>query len=237
MPHFYPNLYVFRKLLKDIRGKKILDFGCGCGQFSYLLSSMGADVTAIDLSEKNIEDLKKLAKNRQVDILAQVASVDNCPFSDESFDIIFGSAILHHLDLDEERKACQEAFRLLKKGGRAIFIEPLQNAVWFKELIQYVPVRDKYNPRPSRLSPEYEKYLLEHHHPDRPLTSRHFIEVFRQSGYDVKVKEMGIFNRLDRLTRNFFMRRLICSLDYYVLQYLVPFRKKFCRNIVIMATK
>jgi ubiquinone/menaquinone biosynthesis C-methylase UbiE len=237
MPHFYPNIYVFKKFLANVKDKDILDFGCGAGQFSYFLARRGAKVTAIDISEKNIHELRKLALSHEISISTMVGSVDDCSLRDESFDIIFGSAILHHLELDEEKKALQEAYRLLKQDGIAIFIEPLENLQWFRNLINYIPVMDKYNPRPSKLSCEYAQYVTNDPHPIRPLTTDHFLNVFKLVGFKPKVKEIGIFNRADRLTRNRKIRAVICALDYYFLQYIVPFRSKFCRNIVIIAKK
>ena len=51
--------------------------------------------------------------------------MDNCEktkFNDNSFDIIYGSGILHHLDIS---LCLKEMYRLLKPGGRFLFIEPL----------------------------------------------------------------------------------------------------------------
>lgn len=237
MPHFYPNRYALEKRLQNLSGKDVLDFGSGCGQFSYYFARKGAKVTAVDISEKNISDLNALAKAHNVTISSHVASVDECPFHDASFDVIFGSAILHHLEVAEEKSACQEVFRLLRNDGLAVFIEPLENFAWFNKVIQYVPVNDKYTPRPSKLTKKYEQFIANEHHPKRPLTTTHFIDLFTQCGFEVVVKEIGIFNRIDRLTRNVMIRRFICALDYYILQYLVPFRKGFCRNIVIVAKK
>ncbi len=237
MPHFYPNKYVFDKLLCNVTGKHVVDFGCGCGQFSYYLSKKGARVTAFDISKKNICDLNTFAKEYNVFIPSLVASADQCPLEAESFDFVFGSAILHHLELDEEKDAVRESYRMLKKGGMAIFIEPLINSKLLDTIREYIPIKDKYNPRPSKFSAEFRKYAAEDPHPVRPLTSAHFKKVFSDSGFKVQIKEIGIFNRLDRLTRNQTIRKWISTSDYYFLQYLVPFRGKFYRNIVVIAEK
>jgi SAM-dependent methyltransferase len=47
---------------------------------------------------------------------------ENTDFADQSFDLVCGTGILHHLDLE---KAYSELARILKPGGRAIFLEPL----------------------------------------------------------------------------------------------------------------
>jgi len=48
---------------KDFEGKKILDTGCGPGKHAAVLSIMGANVTAVDLTEKNIEKANEMKKN------------------------------------------------------------------------------------------------------------------------------------------------------------------------------
>jgi ubiquinone/menaquinone biosynthesis C-methylase UbiE len=69
----------------------------------------------------------KLACTRNKDYMPEFVSfhrmdVINLAFRDESFDLIVGMSILHHVDLD---KAAHEIHRILKPGGRALFTEPL----------------------------------------------------------------------------------------------------------------
>ena len=51
-----------------------------------------------------------------------VAAGENLPFADESFDVIFGKAILHHLDAEV---GAGDLYRVLKPGGKALFTEPM----------------------------------------------------------------------------------------------------------------
>lgn len=65
-----------------------------------------------------------------------VGSAHDLPILDESVDIVFGIAILHHLDLE---KSSNEVFRVLKKGGRAIFQEPVRNSKFVKFVRNLIP--------------------------------------------------------------------------------------------------
>src|SRR5205807_2385376 len=97
----YPLEYAYHEL-GDVAGKRIVDFGCGSGANSVLLAHRGAHVWGIDISE----DLLRLARRRMAvsgrpDGASFIAgSAHDLPFPDGTIDVVFGIAILHHLDLD-----------------------------------------------------------------------------------------------------------------------------------------
>src|SRR5438477_5370536 len=97
----YPLEYAYA-LLGDVRGRTVLDFGCGSGENTLLLARRGAKVLGVDISA----DLINLARRRlainELDGAAEfvVASAHELPIENESMDVAFGMAILHHLDLD-----------------------------------------------------------------------------------------------------------------------------------------
>lgn len=125
-------------LLGDVSGMTVLDFGCGAGKSSVLLSRRNAKVIAMDISEP----IMQVARERLIrnDIFNSVsfinASAHNIPLADESVDLVFGIAILHHLHL---QLVSREVFRILKKGGRAIFQEPVRNSKMIKLLRGLIP--------------------------------------------------------------------------------------------------
>jgi ubiquinone/menaquinone biosynthesis C-methylase UbiE len=115
------------KKVGNIENKKVLYLGCGSNSeimVSFIKS--GAYVVAIDLSKEAVKIIDKAIEERNLSDRAKVIKMDaeQLDFPDESFDVIFGRAIIHHLDI---KKANQEFFRVLKKDGRAVFIEPLGN--------------------------------------------------------------------------------------------------------------
>jgi 2-polyprenyl-3-methyl-5-hydroxy-6-metoxy-1,4-benzoquinol methylase len=107
--------------LGDLRGKRVLDYGCGHGMASVVMARAGAKVSAFDLSPEYVEEAECRADANGVTIEFRSADAEHLPYGAESFDAVWGNAILHHLDLDQ---AAIELKRVLKPGGVAVFCEP-----------------------------------------------------------------------------------------------------------------
>jgi SAM-dependent methyltransferase len=108
--------YAFH-LLGDIRDKTVLDLGCGTGENIVPLLERGARVIGMDISP----DLIALAQQRlcnaglEASLSAGDAYATGLP--DESVDVIFCMALIHHLDINLVRN---EMWRVLRKGGAII---------------------------------------------------------------------------------------------------------------------
>lgn len=105
-----------------VGGKVVLDYGCGDGETSRELLAQGArHVYGVDISETAVA----LARQRGLaDATFQVGDAHRLPWPDQSFDVIVGRAILHHLDLP---LATRELVRVLRPGGQLFFVEPLDH--------------------------------------------------------------------------------------------------------------
>lgn len=110
------------RLLGDVRRRKLLDYGCGQGEEAAYFATLGAHVTAIDISEVGIRVGRERAAANNLDIDFLIMSCTATGFPDASFDIVYGMGILHHVGLAE---ALSEVHRLLRPGGTAVFLEPL----------------------------------------------------------------------------------------------------------------
>lgn len=111
--------------LFDPAGKRVLQYGCGPGiGVESLLQRGAAHVTGIDISEEEIARARHAAQHggyaESVDF--RVADAHHTGLEDDSFDLIVGHSILHHLELPV---ALAELRRILRPSGRAVFLEPL----------------------------------------------------------------------------------------------------------------
>ena len=117
---FLTNIYYIEKYIRS--GDKILDIGAGTGEYSLYFSGKGYQVSALELSEKNIEVFRrKIDPNDSID-LVQGNALDLSRYDDETFDIVLVFGPLYHLHNDEDKLKCiQEAKRVCKKNGKIFF--------------------------------------------------------------------------------------------------------------------
>ena len=106
-----------RKALGDVRGRDVLDLGCGTGRHTAWLAEAGARVTAVDFSEKMLERARH--KVPAGDVRFVIHDLHHpLPFDDASFDAVVSGLVLEHLrDLDG---FFREAHRVLRPRGRAV---------------------------------------------------------------------------------------------------------------------
>lgn len=131
----------FRKLRNDVTNLRVLDFGCGDGWLSIDTCKEGAaEVFGIDISKELIEKANSLAGEKGLSNKVYFLKMpgENLTFLGNYFDLCLGSAILHHTDLN---LAIKNIFRVLKPGGRAIFIEPLNQNIFLKRWRKLTPWR------------------------------------------------------------------------------------------------
>jgi SAM-dependent methyltransferase len=101
-------------------GRRAIELGCGTGLFLERVARSGAEILGIELSETLLAKAKA-----RVGALANVTlergDAHRLPHADASVDAVYGSSILHHLDL---KRSLAEAHRVLRPGGRITFTEP-----------------------------------------------------------------------------------------------------------------
>ena len=109
-----------------MEGKTVLDYGCGPGYKSLEYINSGASrVIGIDISKKFIETALSQCKDLNIDRESYdfiEMDAHDLQFRDDSFDVVIGYAILHHLDTSV---ALKEIHRVLKPNGRVLLLEPL----------------------------------------------------------------------------------------------------------------
>ncbi len=108
------NNFKLKNKSKPLSGIKILDIGCGGGLLSEPMSRMGANVTGIDASDKNIKIAKLHSKKNKLKINYLCLSPEKLKIQ-KKFDVILNMEIVEHVeDIDFFLKSCS---KLLKKNG------------------------------------------------------------------------------------------------------------------------
>lgn len=98
------------------RESKVLDLGCGRGDFSQAFISSGMKVSAVDLSDWITENYEN------VDFTQCDFTKENLPYGEDIFDVIFSKSVIEHLYYPEN--LFSEAKRILKPGGLLITMCP-----------------------------------------------------------------------------------------------------------------
>ncbi len=113
-----------QEIQNDCKDKNILDYGCGIGlNTEKYLKYLPKKITGVDISEISLQKARKRVKlyeNQKVEFKQD--NCENLSLENESFELVYGTGVLHHLKLD---LAIKEIARVLKKDGKIIFVEPL----------------------------------------------------------------------------------------------------------------
>jgi SAM-dependent methyltransferase len=114
----------YHALLTELAaGRDVLEIGCGRGSVALRLASNGAHVLGVDLSPVAIDVATERAARAHVEHARFAAmNAEALDLEPASVDVVCGSGVLHHLDLD---RAYAEIARVLRPDGWAVFHEPL----------------------------------------------------------------------------------------------------------------
>jgi SAM-dependent methyltransferase len=134
---FYERRLLYRATMRvleaePLRGRRILDYGCGPADFGLWLATEGAQVTLLDLSAAAIELALKRAHASAVSVRGIAADASRLDMlADGEFDLVFAGAALHHTL--KYPGALAELARIMRSGARLVLAEtwggnPLLNA-------------------------------------------------------------------------------------------------------------
>jgi 2-polyprenyl-3-methyl-5-hydroxy-6-metoxy-1,4-benzoquinol methylase len=99
-----------------IKGKRVLDIGAGNGGLCIACALAGAASTSgIEIEESRIELARRWAACRGVNIDVRLGVAEQLPFGDDSFDVVFLSSVIEHVE--DQEKSISELARVLRKGG------------------------------------------------------------------------------------------------------------------------
>jgi ubiquinone/menaquinone biosynthesis C-methylase UbiE len=122
--------------LGDLSHKKILLLGNGETRREFYFAMAGADVVWTDLSLESVKQRKKqfegseIAAMRKGTIEFHAVEATHLPFPDDSFDIIYGAAFVHHLSATEQDTFFSEVQRCLRPNGICRFLDQAYSPMW-----------------------------------------------------------------------------------------------------------
>ena len=226
-----------KRELGDVKGKKILEIGCSRGVFSIFLAKQGAIVTGIDVGENLILAAKEFAKINNVDCNFKACSAADMKL-DETYDVIIGFAVLHHMNEESVLTSFRDFYRLLKNNGIAIFTEPVENSKSFEILQNIIPIPE----RPSILQRNKWKTYYKNLD-DRPMSNNEFIYAGKVNNFrSTKIFPHGLIIRLSKIfgkknKSRFISANLLLKKFDKVLFKFFPILKRYCRQVVVVYRK
>ncbi|MBI1894814.1 MAG: class I SAM-dependent methyltransferase [Candidatus Rokubacteria bacterium] len=106
--------------LEELKGKTLLDAGCGTGEVSCFLASCGARVTGIDFSRNSLDYAGRLAQSQGLNTIEFIeGSLLDYHVPEGQFDYVLSHMVLHHTS--DPARAFSNIVRALKPGGSIIF--------------------------------------------------------------------------------------------------------------------
>ena len=123
--HFYirRRYSLIKEMMQCVEGKKVLEIGSTAWRgWLENNSILPSSLTCINISEAELQTGIDSAVNSNSSPDFILMDAHNLQFKDETFDFVFGDAILHHLSM---ASALDEIFRVLKPNGKILFVEPL----------------------------------------------------------------------------------------------------------------
>ena len=116
------------QMLPNIKGKNILDLGCGFGNMSRFFIENGANhVTAIDISKNMLCEARRMNFSPKIDY--KILHMENITKLDKKYDIVFSSLAVHYVS--DFKKLCEDINSLLNKNGYFVFSQehPISTAI------------------------------------------------------------------------------------------------------------
>jgi ubiquinone/menaquinone biosynthesis C-methylase UbiE len=116
------------ELLRPEKTMRILDVGCGTGNYSIKLATLGCHVTAIDVSENMLDIARTKALKKNLDIDFRIGAVENLEFENESFDAVVSVTAIEFFD--DVQKGFEEMFRVAKKEAPIVVGTINKESAW-----------------------------------------------------------------------------------------------------------
>jgi ubiquinone/menaquinone biosynthesis C-methylase UbiE len=103
-------------------GLRLAELGCG-GTPAIFLAEPCAKFVAVDFSSRGLSEAAAALQRANVTFETVEADITKLPFEDDAFDVVYSAHAIYHIDTaDGQAAALRETMRVLRPGGRAIFV-------------------------------------------------------------------------------------------------------------------
>lgn len=133
----YPLEFAYAAM-GDVRGKRILDVGCGHGENSLLFARWGAKVTGVDISEGAIAVCQRRARSAGLNANFLAMPFEQVAAVEDRFDVVWSAAFLHHV-LDRLDEVMAQLRSNVRDDGLLIMSEPVRLSPLLKRLRLLIP--------------------------------------------------------------------------------------------------
>ncbi|MEE8104682.1 MAG: methyltransferase domain-containing protein [Planctomycetota bacterium] len=118
-----------------LKGRSLLEIGCGMGFDSAAWAREGLNVSGVDLSPQSVALARLNVQHSGLEADLKPASALDLPFEDETFDVVYSRGVLHHTG--DTPRAVAEAYRVLKPGGHAFICHLYRRHSWMYYISRY----------------------------------------------------------------------------------------------------
>lgn len=159
----------------EVKGKRILDIGCGMGDLMMYFKKRGADVYGVDISQESVNFCKKRGLN------VMVADCRNLSFEDNSFDVVYSVGVVEHFK--ETHQAIKEHIRVARE--KAIIMVPNMLSPYFLISFPYHVLRRTI----------FKGYMN--------VSGKSYTKGYLKRRYNCKIESFYLSSGLKELTRKF----------------------------------
>lgn len=110
--------------LGDVKGKKVLEIGCGTGIYLDILARMGGQISGQDISSEYVKDALAYLEENKFEADIKVGDAVKLLFDDNYFDAVFAADFFEHVTREQKNKILSEVYRVLKPGGVLVIKTP-----------------------------------------------------------------------------------------------------------------
>ncbi|MDB4790979.1 class I SAM-dependent methyltransferase [Akkermansiaceae bacterium] len=181
----------------QLKGKKILELGCGDCTNVAIMAALGAEVYGNDISQVSGEIISEINSRHKFDHHIQFVAGDflSAVLEDNFFDIILGKAFVHHLTHEQELEFTKRISKYLKPSGLVRYFEPAVNSRLLDTIRWMIPVPG----RPSKFqASKFAVWKENDPHPERDNSSDHYRDIGEKYFNEITIQPLGSLERFCR---------------------------------------